>query len=351
MSIQWADDFSRYGTGSLSDTAMLQGLPYSNVNAEVSDDPDPNESGRALELFGTSSNFTRVALPTVVTGTLRSASRFWLSNLPTNSNQLVRIVSFLEVDADTIVRLVVQQNGSVKVFGPVSGTITQVADSLNPLISPSSWNHLEVQHNMATGEGVLYVNGVSRLTWTGIDGTKTAALIGYSAADVSTPSVDLWMKDLVIADSLGSVNNGQIGTVIVRRLKPNADNTLGGWTPSTGTTGFPLLAKDAPNDTTYLAGDDTPPAPMAFSLENLPPDITSVRGLISVVRMRKVDGGDANVQTALSPDNVNWDDGADRPITSAFSYYFDVSELDPASATPWAPTAVDTALLRIDRTV
>jgi hypothetical protein len=357
MSIQWADDFSRYGLGALSDNAMLEGLPYAVIGTtgdggEVVNDPDPNESGRAFEVGQGGSNVSdfRIALPTVVTGTLRSACRFWLSNLPTNSNQLARLVAFLEVDADTLLRVVLQQNGSVKVFGPVSGTVVQVADTINPVVSPSSWNHWEVEHNMLTGAGALYINGVSRLTWAGVDGSKSAALINYSHRDLASPSIDLFMKDLVIADSLGSVNNTTIGTVIVRRLKPNADSTLGGWVPSTGLTGFNLLAKDAPNDATYLSATPSATTPMVFNLENLPTDVTSVRGLISVVRMRKVDGGDATVQTGLSPNNTNWDDGADRPITSAFTYSFDVSELDPATATAWSPAAVDTALVRVDRT-
>jgi hypothetical protein len=90
---------------------------------------------------------------------------------------------------------------------------------------------------------------------------------------------------------------------------------------------------------------------MRFEMENLPPDITSVRALISVTRHRKIDGGDGNVQTALSPNGTNWDNGADRPITTAFQYDFDVSEVSPVTSSPWTPVEVDSLKLRINRTL
>jgi hypothetical protein len=357
MSIQWADDFSRYGTGNASRTAMLEGLPYANIvsgsggRGEVHNDPDPNETGRAFRLPSgapTWQNQFRIALPTVISGTGRIALRWWLSNLP-NSTAERPTIGYQAGNGDIIVLMYVEQNGSITVQGQVSNVLTQVADSVNPVISPSSWNHVEFQHNRATGAGALYLNGVQILTWTGVDTADNLELVQITAASGNTLSLVAHIKDLVLSDSVGTVNNGVNGTVIVRRLSPSADNTLGGWTPSTGVTGFPLLDKAAPNDTTYMSADDTPPAPMAFALDNLPPDITSVRALLSVVRMRKIDGGDATVENSLSPNGTNWDAGADRPITSAFSYYFDVSELDPATSTAWSPTAVDSALLRIDR--
>jgi hypothetical protein len=359
MSIQWADDFSRYGTGGASRTAMLEGLPYSNIGSgiqgrgEVVADPDPNESGRAFMLppgtSGVWQNQFRIALPTVISATGRIACRLWQANLP-NDNFERPTISFLRGDNALVAYMLIEQNGSITVRGRVAGVDSQVADSVNPIVSPASWNHFEFGHNRATGAGSVRVNGVERLTWTGVDTADNLEFASITAVSGNTLGPLVYVKDLVISDSVGTVNNGVNGTVIVRRLSPSADNTLGGWTPSTGVTGFPLLDKDAPNDATYMSGDDTPPAPMAFALDNLPPDITSVRALLSVVRMRKIDGGDATVENSLSPNGTNWDTGADRPITSAFSYYFDVSELDPATSTAWSPTAVDSALLRIDRT-
>jgi hypothetical protein len=77
--------------------------------------------------------------------------------------------------------------------------------------------------------------------------------------------------------------------------------------------------------------------------------VTSVRGIISVVRARKIDGGDANLQVGLVS-GAGVDQGADRPVTTSFTYYYDVSELNPVSAAPWTPVQVDAMAGRVDRT-
>lgn len=361
MAIQWADDFSRYGTGSASNTAMLDGLPYANVatgtdnRGTVQADPSTSITGRAFLLppgaAATWQNQFRLALPNVVSsGTGRILCRMWQVDLPTMNVERPTI-GFQRGDNTPIVYASIEQNGSVTVMGRVAGVLTEIADTVNPVTSPSSWQHYEFEHNKTTGAGAFYVNGVQRLTWSGVDTADALEFAQITAAQGNTLGRLVYIKDLVIADSSGTENTGTIGTVFVRRLKPNADIALGAWVPSTGTTGFNLLAKDAVNDTTYLSANDTlPSADMRFDMENLPPDITSVRALITVVRSRKIDGGDGNLQTAISPDGTNWDNGADRPITPAFQYDFDVSELSPATATAWNPIEVDDLELRIDRT-
>lgn len=55
MAIQWADDFSRYGTGTNSRLRMLEGLPYAVIGSatgvgQVSASPDPTDTGLAFRL-------------------------------------------------------------------------------------------------------------------------------------------------------------------------------------------------------------------------------------------------------------------------------------------------------------
>lgn len=360
MAIQWADDFSRYGTGLPSRTAMLDGLPYASLSTQatggfVTASPDPNDSARVFFLDfnanGETSDF-RVALPNVVSGTVGICFRAWLANLPVSSQNRPNLVGVLRSNGGYVAYIRIEQNGSITIHGQVGGVITQVFDSINPIVQPNSFNHFEYLHNTSAGTGQLYVNGVLRCSYSGVDTGINLVFASLSPRSTGAqPMTNTWIKDLVIWDSTGSKNNTVMGTVIVRRQKPNGDITLGGWTPSTGTSGFSLLAKDAPNDATFLSADDTPPAEMIFNMENLPADVTSVRGLVTVVRSRKIDGGDGNLQAALSPNGTDWDNGEDRPITSAFTYDFDVSELDPDTADSWTPAAVDNIQLRIDRTV
>jgi hypothetical protein len=358
MAAIWADDFSRYGTGEAGRLAMLDGLVYARLGlfGRPAVSPDPNDDVRAYLMGNDPFTWTqdfRIALPTAVTsGSCGVAFRAWLSQLPGSGSDRSALAGFQRADGVYIVYMRIEQNGAITVQGRVSGVETQVFDSINPIVSPASFNHYELVHDKTSGEGSVYVNGVLRASYTGVDTADNLVFVNMSARNgPSIPTHSVWIKDLYLWNSSGAQNNSVAGTVIVRRYKPDGDNTLGGWVPSTGTTGSNLLAKDAPNDTTYLSADDAPPSPMSFTLENLPPDVTSVRCLISVVRVRKIDGGDADVQVGLSPNATDWDNGADRPMTSAFAYYFDVSELDPAVAGPWSPLAFDGAFIRVDRTL
>lgn len=360
MSVQWADSFSRYGVGVNSTGEMLDGLPYSNIGTggsqgRVVASPDPSDIDERAFLIGTNGNNWprdfRISLPTVISGTVGVCFRAWVNSLPIDAGARPALVGVQRTNGDYMAYVRIEQNGAIAIVGRVANSLVEIENTVNPAVSPSSFNHYEFIHDGTTGEGQLYLNGVLLISYTGVDAGENLVFVNFSFRTASGLGPGVYIKDLVIWDDNGTQNNSVMGTVFVRGLKPNADVTLGDWVPSTGTTGFNLLNKTTPNDTTYMSADDTSPTPMSFELENLPPDITSVRGLVPVVRMRKVDGGDADVQSGLSPNGTNWDDGADRPITSSFTYYFDISELDPATGTPWSPAAVDSAKIRIDRTL
>jgi hypothetical protein len=159
----------------------------------------------------------------------------------------------------------------------------------------------------------------------------------------------VFYKDMVFWDNSGSQNNDFIGSVIVKHLRPNEDVALNGWTTSSGSTGFNLINVSPPNDATFIQADDTLPGIAQFDIDNLPPDIVTVRALIPITRSRKIDGGDGNLQTGLT--GTLTDLGADKPITTAFTYRWDVSELSPDTGTAWTPVEVDAVRFDIDRTL
>lgn len=360
MAIQWADSFSRYGTDTPSISALTDGTVYSNMAAGTNarsgqcvTDPDPNvPTGSTCLRLGDRiagngwSTSNRIALPTPTSGVIGVACRMWFGSTPTSSSQRPSFIQVRTVDNDLLILLRMEQNGSVTVSG---GTST--GDTIIPVITLNAWNHYELKYDCGTGAGEFYVNGVKRLDFTD-GGTGTAAIICFGRhSGATSPDITIYMKDLVIWDGTGSENNDVMGSVKVSRRKPVSDVTIGGWVPSTGSTGWDLLAKDAPDDNTYLTADDAPPSPMQFNFENLPDDTTSVRAILTVARMRKVDGGDAFVQMSVSPDGTNWDDGEDRPISSAFAYWFDVSQVSPATAAAWTPQEFNDIIGEVNRTI
>jgi len=359
MAVQWADNFQSYGLGASSRNRMLEGLVYAILGSIAGDgvvvnDPDPNASdvSRAFSLgtFGNAFNSdVRIALPNPVAGTVGVCLRLWLNNIPASDSARPNFIQFQDLVGTNFVQCRVSLNGGVQIIGRVGGSNTVVADSIAPLITPSAWNHFEAIHNGTTGEGSLRLNGVEVLTWTGVDTVSPIGLINLSKRNSASSATTSFIKDLVIWDDTGSENNSAMGTVSVFTLRPDSDSTLGGWVPSTGSNGFSLLAKSVPNDATFISADDSPPSFSEFEIQNLPPDITSVRALLTFARARKVDGGDGNLQTGLT--GTLTDFGADNPITSAFTYWWDVSELSPDTGSAWTPVEVDAVKLRIDRTI
>lgn len=92
------------------------------------------------------------------------------------------------------------------------------------------------------------------------------------------------------------------------------------------------------------------PAPYICSLTQLPPSITSVKGVMPVHRSRKTDGGDGNIQAGLVS-AASTGLGASRPITTAYTYWADILELDPNGNIAWTKTSVNNAKLQLNRTV
>lgn len=478
MTVQWADNFGRYGLGSAAQTKMRDGLPYNNWISEVFADPDPLAVGeRCIQINdGTNNNpltENRIALPVPHAGTVGWCSRFWFSSFGSGSARQCLAV-FSDLAVSPLASLRVEPNGALWICEGLNGAV--IATTTVPVISTNSWNHVEVSYNGTTGAMEVRLNGVTILT--GVSSVLgTVAFVNPTRRSGTSIGAGQLVKDLVIWDDRGTRNNNFMGTVICRRFLPNVDVTLGGWIPSGGTTGYDLLADTAPaniftvtgqltpdgannirinntyyrptagsvdagtpagtsanpwlvvmgvdaaaslanlfnainatgvagttystaltahpnvtgkglsttqliitsndgvtttyvcsetmanaswasgtmalvgpQDLSYLSADDTPPAPMQFQLQDLPPDVTSVRAILPVVRARKIDGGDGNIQTSLIS-NGDFANGVDRPITTAFTYYFDVNELSPDTGNPWTPVEFDAAMSQISRTL
>lgn len=341
--IQWADNFSNYGD---DETNMVDGLWAQVGSALLVNDPDGVSGGKVLQLGG--ARGARRVLSSEL-GTVGAAFRIWYPNLPSSNNENSFI---LFNDNANAVQCSVgcTTTGTVRAWRGDTGTIL---DDTGPLITAAAWHHVEIRVTIhdTTGAMEVRLNGVPVIELEDID-TKNTSLANCAqivVGDFTVGSGSFYMKDLVCWDTTGSQNNDFLGDVQVITLRPDGDDTLT-FDPSTGSTGFDLIDESTPNDSDYITADDTPPAPSVFTLSDLPPDIVTVKALITVVRAVKTSSGDANLQVSLVSNGME-DSGDDRPITVANTCWFDVSELDPDTAAAWTPEAVNDALLKLDRTI
>lgn len=331
-----------YGTNS---AFLLNGV-YAEADSRVSlvNDPDPSFStnGRVIRINETAfpSSTLRWVLPATNTK-VGIGRRLWLSGLPVSGADLIDIMDWRNGANSIIASVFVDNTG--RLVG-VAGATRVV--STNPVIVSNAWQHIEGVMDTAAGTIEVRVEGVQRLLMTGLTLGGPIAQIGFRCL---IPSQQ-YLKDLSVWDGAGSYNNDFMGSIQVRELVPNADAALN-WLTSAGTTGWDLLDESPPNDDTdYVYAVDPPPAASRFDLTNLPTDVTSVKGLIAVVRSRKTDGGDGNLQVGIRS-GASTNLGANRAISTAYTYWTDTFETDPATGAPWLPSAVNAAQLQINRTL
>lgn len=365
MALIWADFPSgQQGLYGSTIAYMFNGIwaGYSGSSPDdnfvIADDPDPNigSAGKvlqSLETSGVGDVDIRFALPAGATTEVGIGTRLWLSQLPegdadrgnprmlwkTTGNSLI---AYIEVGATG---QIIARNSSHTILGETG-----------PVITANAYHHIEARclRHASTGEIEVRVNGVVKLNLDTLAlGASDIGTVAFGASEHDGGGVTpvAYWKDMFFWDTSGSEVNDFQGSVSVYDLLPDADDSFN-WTPSTGTTGWDLIDDNAgPDDADYISADDTPPAASIFGMTNLPADVTSVRAVMSIGRMMKTDGGDCDIQMSLSPDGTNWDTGADRPITTAFTYWWDTSHVSPATSAAWTPSEVDALEFRIDRTL
>jgi hypothetical protein len=325
-------------------------------------DPDPNigSAGNVVRTTasGNSSNGEiRFALPSPQ-ATEGIGFRLWQSQLP-NSNNLCPWVAFRNTSNATKFALRFLTNGSIEARSgtnsEIAGFGTYLGETDGPAVTANAWNHVEIKALADSSAGTIEVRveGIVVLTLdTQNTGASSIAQIACGVrASLNEVSASIYWKDVFFWDTTGSEVNDFQGSVSVYDLLPDADDVLN-WTPSTGSTGWDLIDdNDGPDDADYVSADDTPPAASIFGMTNLPEDVTSVRAVVSIGRMMKTDGGDCDIQMSLSPNGTDWDTGSDRPITTAFTYFWDTSHVSPATSAAWTPAEVDALEFRIDRTL
>lgn len=336
-----------YGT----DEALMLNGAYSVVSGSLVEDPDPNVTGNVWSSGPGAQDVTqlRKILPASVTKT-GCAFRLWQPSLGEAGWALV----FNDNGSGRLVSITSNSSGQliVKTGSPRTGAVI----AMSPLntITANAWINIEFvpTAGVATGETAVQVEGVDipALTLSGVNtGAGPYSQVEFTHTG-NFSGVPYYIKDLRIWDNTGGWGDTFTGTRQVIDLGPNGD-VSSGWTKTTGTSDAAILDNVPPNDAQYIyAGEGPIPAPSIVTLQDLPEDVTSVRALMSIFRGSKSDGGDAFVQTSFLSNGLP-DNGANRPMTVAKTYWWDFSHLDPNTGAAWTPPGVDAANLQINRTL
>lgn len=345
------DNFSIYGN---VDGYMLNGVYAQVSDCDVVNDPS-GAAGSALYLRGNNANNhdgVRYVLQTSGPK-LGICQRMWLPSLPANNGDpKVLICQWRNGANSNLLTLTVDSTGRLSLLnGDYNAAI--LGTTTNPVVTANGWFHLESIFDDTTNSFECRVEGLTVLNVAAIAAKGDTAQIFIGQRTSLTGATKPWYtKDLVIYNGAGTYNTTFMGSVIVKDLIPIADvNT--NWN-TTGPDRFSILDNRPPNDAAFITAINPPPAAYVAELSDLPPDVTSVKGLMIFVRAAKNDGGDGWLQNGLISDPLGTPAtalGADRPITVAQTYWRDVIEEDPVTSAPWTPNAVDLVQLQINRTL
>lgn len=239
------------------------------------------------------------------------------------------------------------------------------------LFSGAQLIHDLVPYNILTASGALTSGNQIRLNGVYYNWTSGSVDTGAPAGTSANP----WLVSMgastaeALENMFNAINaSGVAGTAYSTALTANAfigatgfSATQIGVTSLDASTLYPVVETGANlawasgnlfvgvNDMSFILADSVPPSPFVCDLTNLPPDVTSVRGIQTRVRAAKTDGGDGSMQVSLISGGVPAN-GADRPITTSQTYWMDICEIDPNTGNPFTPLAVDGVQLQIDRT-
>lgn len=351
-----ADNFDIYG----GNVALMTNGRYASVSAAaIVADPDGVSVPQVIKFDGDGGMRRILKVPTPKVGV---GMRLWLEHLPANNDQCPTPVIWSDASNTNMFFYRINTTGSISayVWDTTSGAFGDpylIGTTPGPVVTANAWWQIEAYFDGAALEFELRVEGITKLTLDSTDfaghlhnGPNVYQVSYVSAADGIGAGPSTYLKDYFWWDGLGSQNNDFLGSCLVYPSRPDGDVAIGGWVPSTGTEAWPILDTTTPGSTPYISAGIPPSDPVIMTQTNLPPDITSIKFLMTVVRAAKVDGGDGNLQVSiLSGGDVAA--GENRPITAAQTYWEDVFELDPDTGAPWLPGAFDASQIQLDRTV
>lgn len=356
--IEHMDNFSVYGFNA---GLMLNGVWAQIDGASLVNDPAGTPGSVALRMndnpYGGGGSYAKcryvLGVPATTIGV---AFRLWIPTLSTNDEMMQGPVALCDAGNNILYTLTVNTTGRLQVrSGGLHGAV--IAETPLPAVTANGWYHIEFKTVKDAVNGSFEVRVEGR-TVISVENYNNGAGAIYQMQIALDPSAiseakGYLIKDFVIWNQEGTYNNDWMGSVVVYSMIPTADVDLN-WTPSVGAEGWPILDNSPPVDTDFLGAPTPPPLPYVCEVNDVPDDVTTVRGIMTMVRAAKTDGGDAGFQVGIisDPDGVPATAlGADRPITVAQTYWRDVFEKDPKTNAPFLPSALNAINLQLNRTL
>lgn len=359
MSLKWMDGFDHYSatTGEDQPSAMFDGVYLTGGGYAI----------RKTGLDGIPARTGNYCLRVASNGSLRRAvggnyrivgkgAGVYLPGLPGGEST---IFSFRDADAEDQVNINIDTTGALVIRGGFGALLH--ANSSPDLVS-GAYQHVEARVDCDASNGAVEVrvNGVTKINLVGVN---TRAHTGATGGTGRISQTWLCGNTCVFDDAFVWAIDGFTGETVtdfvgdkrVFMTNPNADTAVADLIPNSTAIGFDAIDDQAPDNAGSYLEATNPPAGSPgdvrseFEMTDLPNNIGAITAVQTYTRMQKSEAGTCNMRASLIS-NSQASDGADNPLTTAWTYYQDVHALNPDTGAPWTKAEVDAMLLRIART-
>lgn len=225
---------------------------------------------------------------------------------------------------------------------------------------PNDDNYMQASYTAASGYltfGAIPLNNET-VTFDGTTYTFETAFSNTAGKVLIGVSVSASIDNLAAAIN-GDAGAGTVyGTGTTSSSNGTAENIgnqqMYAYANTAGVAGNSIATTETLSDGAWtsatLTGGADIPSPSSFTIQRLPAQTTGVRAVQFVTRARKTDSGPCQIQTSLVTADASTANGADRTVSTTFTFYSDIIEEDPSTSSALTPSTFVGAKVRIDRT-
>lgn len=348
MALLFADGFEHYGVSGTGRLNMLAG-EYAEVYTSLTY-PSEDQSRTGSRSFRIGQQ-TGVWYWRKIHGSQHNELGAGLGFYTSQLSGSIPIVSFSSGDSvSTGVLFNVTSDGAIVAAKGLNFSNRQVLGSSDPgVISPQTWNHIEVRvlNDPVVGELEVRLNGEVVIFLTNLDLFSSAlSSVGCFSFTTNTSS---YIDDLIVWDTTGDVNNTFFGPARVTYIGLQGDEPGNQWNVTGADTGAEALTELAPDgDTSYISAAVVGMV-SEYGIAELPPEAEVIAGIYVAAMGKLATAGVGNSQISIVS-NGQVQSGTDNPMTAVYTYRGTVFEKDPDTGLLWTKGGLEAAKLKFEKT-
>lgn len=229
-------------------------------------------------------------------------------------------------------------------FSVVRGGTVLGTTSFSILANTYYFLELKVVIHPSSGSFDLRINGVSRVSASGVNTRSTSNSTANQIKLAGSNAVTNDFDDTYILDGTGSANNDFIGDVRIQALLPSGNGNYSQFVGSDGnsTNNYLLVSETTPDDDTSYVESSSVGDKDTYAFSNLSGSPGTVFAIQTVICGRKTDAGSRSIARVIRSGSTD-EDGATVALPDNYVYLLQASELDPNTSAAWTPSGVNNA--------